>query len=292
MNQPTLDTSNIVSTSLTAQTIACLEFFERWETPLDQEAHQCYLRVRHEAPDFATFQQLAPAHSAERALFERFLGSFEEAGHLIRAGQMRADLFFDSWYALPQGWHRAQPYVQGLREEQHNPHLYEAFEWVATRAQRFWEEREHTPPQWHPITTPEPGADDQAIFATFHRHTFPAPDQPGWTLFARLQQQGPTYEAFAQIVPLYSPAFVTFDWLLCAYERAGALIKNGVIHPALLFATWRSPAEVWQAAEGWVRGLQLALNIPRLYESAEWLATFEQEWRHRSLVPGPTEQKG
>ncbi len=278
MNQPTVNTNNIPLMSLSAQTIACLEFFQRWETPLDEEAARFYQRVRREAPDFAAFQHLAPAGSTERALFERFLGSFEEAGQLIRAGQMRADLFFDSWYGMPAAWHRLQPYVQGLREEQNNPHLYESFEWLAPRAEQFWEEREHTPPDWHPITSPEPTADDQTIFAAFNQHTFPAPDQPGWTLFAQLQQQGPTYEAFAQLVPLHSPAFVTFDWLMCAYDRAGVLTKNGIIHPALLFATWRSPAEVWQAAEGWVKGLQQAINSPHLFESAEWLATFEQEW--------------
>jgi hypothetical protein len=281
VNEPTVNTSNVPSTSLSAQTIACLAFFERWETPLDQEAAECYLRVRHEAPDFATFQHLAPAGSAERTLFERFLASFEEAGQLIRAGQMRADLFFDSWYQLPAVWHRVQRYVQGLRAEQSNPHLYESFEWLATRAAQFWEEREQTPPQWHPITTPEPTTDDQAIFAAFNQHSFPAPDQPGWTLFAQLQQKGPNYEAFAQLVPLHSPAFVTFDWLMCAYDRAGVLTKNGIIHPALLFATWRSPAEVWQAAEGWVKGLQHALKSPQLWENAEWLATFENEWRKR-----------
>ena len=96
MNEPTVNTSNVPSTSSSAQTIACLEFFERWETPLDEEAARFYQRVRREAPDFTTFQRLAPAGSAERALFERFLGSFEEAGQLIHSGQMRADLFFDS----------------------------------------------------------------------------------------------------------------------------------------------------------------------------------------------------
>jgi hypothetical protein len=48
-----------------------------------------------------------------------------------------------------------------------------------------------------------------------------------------------------------------------------------------LFAIWRSPAEVWQAAVGWVKGLQHALKSPHLWENAEWLATFENEWRKR-----------
>ncbi len=279
MSDPASNTSNAPLASLPAQTIACLEFFQRWETPRDQQAAQFYMRVRHEAPDFATFQQLAPAGSAERALFERFLGSFEDAGQLIRTGQMRADLFFDSWYELPGAWRRTQPFVLGLREEYHNPHLYEHFEWLATRAEQFWEEQKQTPPHWHPITYPEPTADDQAIFAAFNQHTLPAPNNPGWTLFAQLQQQAPTFEAFSQLVPLHSPAFVTFDWLMCAYDRAGVLTKNGIIHPTLLFKAWRSPEEIWQAAELWVKGLQREVNSPHLYENAEWLAAFEQEWR-------------
>ena len=286
MSDPTSNTSSAPLASLPAQTIACLEFFERWETPLDEQAAKAYRRIQHEAPDFATFQLLAPAGSSERALFERFLGSFEEAGHLIRTGQMRADLFFDSWYDLAAAWRHTQPHVLGLRAEQNNLHLYEHFEWLAIRSEQFWEEQKHNPPHWSPITYPEPTADDQAIFAAFNQHTFPAPDKPGWALFAQLQQQAPTYEAFLQLVPLHSPTFVTFDWLLCAYDRAGVLIKNGIIHPALLFKAWRSPEEIWQAAEVWVKGLQREVNSPHLFENAEWLAVFEREWRSRQ-TDGP-----
>lgn len=258
-----------------SQTITCLEFFERWETPLDQEAAKLYTRVRHEAPDFAAFQRLAPAGSEERALFERFLGSFEEAGQLIRNGQMREDLFFDSWYALPAAWHRVQPHVVGLCEEYQQPDLYENFAWLAQRAEQFWEEQRQHPVQWSPLAYAEPTPDDQAIFESFHRHTFPAPENPGWELFATLQQQAPTFEAFSQLVPAGSANLVTFDWLMCAYDRAGVLVKNGIIHPALVFATWRSPQEVWHVAEPWVKGLRQESQVEQLYENAEWLAAFE-----------------
>jgi hypothetical protein len=57
------------------------------------------------------------------------------------------------------------------------------------------------------------------------------------------------------------------------------LTKNGVLHPALLFAAWRSPAEVWTITQTWVRGLQRARNSQHLYENVEWLAEFETQWR-------------
>ena len=45
--------------SLSSQTIACLQFFNRWETPLDNQAHKAYGRLRQAAPDFESFQKLA-----------------------------------------------------------------------------------------------------------------------------------------------------------------------------------------------------------------------------------------
>jgi len=281
MNASSSTPGNFDSVPLPTQTITCLEFFQRWETPLDQQAAKIYMRVRNEAPDFAVFQRFAPAGSEERILFERFLSSFEEAGQLIRDGQMRADLFFDSWYALPAAWHRVQPYVLGLRAEYHNDSLYENFAWLAQRAEQFWEDQRQHLVQWSPLSHPEPTPDDQAIFKTFHQHTFPAPENPGWKLFAVLQQRAPTFETFSQMVPAGSSDFVTFDWLICAYERAGVLTKRGIIHPALLFATWRSPQEVWHVAEPWVKGLRQESQVEQLYENAEWLAAFEPEWQQK-----------
>ena len=284
MNASSSTPGSFDSVPLSTQTIACLKFFQRWETPLDQQAAKLYMRVRYEASDFAAFQRLAPAGSEERALFERFLGSFEEAGQLIREGQMRADLFFDSWYALPAAWHRVQPHVVGLRAEYHTPDLYENFAWLAQRAEQFWEDQHQYPVQWCPLTNPEPTPDDQAIFEAFHQHTFPAPENAGWKLFAALQQQAATFEAFSQMVPAGSADLVTFDWLMCAYDRAGVLIKNGIIHPALLFATWRSPQEVWQVAEPGVKGLRQESKVEQLYENAQWLAAFESEWQQKQIA--------
>jgi hypothetical protein len=265
------------SASLSDQTIACLRFFNRWETPLDNEAYKAYGRLREAAPDFETFQKLAPPGSRDRGLFERHLASFEDAGRLIRAGEMREDLFFDSWYGLPAAWEVAQPYVLGMRAEQADPRRYEQFEWLAGRAAQFWQEREQHPPQWQPITHPEPTADDRAVFEAFDRTT--PRDGAAWALVDELRRSAPTFEAFQRAVLPSSPQFVTFDWLLCAYDRAGVLTKNGLLHPALLFGAWRSPAEVWTLTETWIRGLQHERHSPHLYENVEWLAEFEQRWR-------------
>ena len=264
------------SISLSDQTIACLQFFNRWETPLDNQAHKAYLRLRQAAPDFATFHKLAPAGSEDRRLFERFLGSFEDAGQLIRAGQMSPDLFFDSWYEMPRAWEGAKPYVLGLRVEHNEPRLFEHFEWLAQRAEQFWHDREQHPPRWQPISYPEPTPADRAVFDAFDQGT--PRDAAAWALLDELRQSAPDYAAFEQAVPVSSPQFVTFDWLMCAYDHAGVLTKNGVLHPALLFGAWRSPAEVWAITETWVRGLQRARNSPHLYENVEWLARLERQW--------------
>src|SRR5260370_35434662 len=206
-----------MTTSLSSQTIACLQFFNRWETPLDTEAHKAYGRLRQAAPDFEPFQKLAPAGTEDRQLFERHLGSFEEAGRLIRAGQMREDLFFDSWYELPRAWVVAQPYVLGLRAEHNDNGLYGHFEWLAQRAAQFWREREQHPPEWRPITRPEPTPDDRAVFDAFDQST---PREPaGWALLAELARSAPPFAAFPPSVPAGSPQFVTFDWTLCADDR-------------------------------------------------------------------------
>lgn len=266
-----------VPASLSNQTIACLRFFNRWETPLDNEAHKAYGRLRAAAPDFETFQRLGPPGSEDRRLFERHLASFEDAGQLIRAGEMREDLFFDSWYEMPRAWELARPYVLGLRAEQNDQRRYEHFEWLALRAAQFWQDRDEHPPRWQPIVRPEPTPDDRVVFEAFDQTT--PRDAAAWALVDELRRSATTFEAFQQAVPLSSPQFVTFDWLLCAYDRAGVLTKNGILHPGLLFAAWRSPAEVWAMTETWVMGLQHLRGSPRLYENVEWLAEFEKQWR-------------
>ncbi len=263
--------------SLAERTVASLNFFSKWETPLDLQAAKVYRGIRSEAPDFDTFKLRAPAGSEDRRMVERFFASFEDAGNLIRAGQMREDLFFDSWYNLPSAWNRAKPYVLGLRAETHNPKLYEAFEWLAERSELFWRERETHPPTWKPIESPEPNVEEKAVFEAFSNHSLP--DKEAWEMFDHLQGRAPTFEAFTEAIPAGSPDFITFDLVMCAYDRAGVLIKNGILHPALLLESWRSPVEIWEISEKWVRGLQQKSNSTHIYENVEWLAVFERKFK-------------
>jgi hypothetical protein len=259
--------------SLSEQTIACLEFFPRWETPLDIEAAKAFQRIRQTAPDFETFRKLAPPHSPDRELVERLWASFEDAGQLIQAGQMREDLFFDSWYELPKAWTTAQPYIEGLRAEQGNPALYKSFEWLGSRAEQFWAARVLQPPQWQPLGGLPPTMGEAQVFATFD-HLTPRPAE-SWAFIERLAQAAPSFGSFQQAIPAGSPDFITIDLVLCAYDRAGVLTKNGILHPALLFKNWRSPLELWDLTRAWIQGLQHWNNSPHLYENVEWLAEFE-----------------
>lgn len=277
MTRPRQTASNPVP--LSEQTVAYLEFFRRWDTPLDDRATVFFSGIVRRSLDFETFQTLAPVGSEERALFTRHLASFEEAATLIRAGRMREDLFFDAWYAMPAAWNKAKPYVLGMRAEGHAPLLYEAFEWLARRAEQFWAEREKNPPTWQPVSDQETSIEERAIFAAFQEIWATPRDAVGRAFFAELTQRAPDFETFLQIVPPGSEEFIKFDRVLCAYDQAGTLIKNGILHPALFFAAWRSPGEVWAAAGPWVKGLRQSRNVPHLYDNVDWLVAYEAQWR-------------
>ena len=81
-----------------------LQFFHRWDTPIDDHAAELFSRIVKPAPNWVEFQRLVPAGGERRALFERHLASFEEAAELIRAEKMSEDLFFDAWYSMPASW--------------------------------------------------------------------------------------------------------------------------------------------------------------------------------------------
>ena len=68
-----------------------------------------------------------------------------------------------------------------------------------------------------------------------------------------------------------------------AYERAGALVKHGIMHPTLFFTTWRSPIEIWAAAECGVELIKARRGADRLWDNVGWLANFELEW-HKRIV--------
>ena len=268
-------------TSLADPTVGYLEFFHRWDTPLDDEASRMFSNLVRQSADFETFQTAAPAGSEARALFDRHLASFEEAADLIRSGRMREDLFFDAWYAMPQTWLRARPYVLGMRKESDDSRMYVRTEWVANRAEQYWSNRDKNPPTWKTIDHPVPTQADQAIFAAFQRIWSTPRDEVGRAFFNELQSRASSYASFAQIVQPGSAEYIKFDRTMCAYDQAGTLMKNGILHPKLFFHQWRSPDEIWQYAEAWVKGLRQARNSPHLWENVDWLAEYETEWRKR-----------
>ena len=261
------------------QVLGYLNFFHKWDTPEDDAATRMFSRLLRQAPDFKSFQTLAPLDSAERKLFERHLASFEEAGRLIRNGRMRESMFFDAWYEMPNSWNLAKPYVQGMRIESNNTQLYSQFEWLAGRAEKFWGERERNPPKWQPITNDEPTPADQAIFAAFNQIWSTPRDTTAIAFLAELQRRATTYEEFSAIVKPSSQEYIKFDRVLCAYDQAGALIKNGILHPKLFFEGWRSPTEIWAFTETWVKGLRQTTKSEHLYENVDWLVKFEADRR-------------
>lgn len=277
------------SGSLSAKTIVTLEYFPRWETPLDSAAHKAMIQLAHDCPDFAAFSKIAPAGSELRANLLRFCDCFEDAAGLIRAGRMNESVFFNSWYDVPGYWKKAQPWVLGLRAETANPRLYEGFEWRAGHAAEFWAEWKKHPPERHPLATPEPTADDRAVFAAFDRVSPQTPEE--WRFLEELRENGPTFADFRRAVPPGSPRYSTFDWLLCYYDRAGVLVQNGILHPKLLFASWRSPAGLWAIVEPWVKGLRKEKGGTEDYSDFEWLANYEKQWR-AAPPPAPDRPAG
>jgi hypothetical protein len=59
------------------------------------------------------------------------------------------------------------------------------------------------------------------------------------------------------------------------------LMKNGFLHPVLLFASWPSIATLWRSIRPWVEGLRKERNNPHVYENVDWLVDFENRWRMR-----------
>ena len=269
-----------VAASAANPVVGYLQFFRRWDTPADDHAAELFSRIVKPAPTWAEVQRLVPRGSETRALFERHLASFEEAADLIRTGRMSEDLFFDAWYAMPGAWTRAQPYVIGMRIDSGNPRLYQGFEWLASHAEAFWAARDKHPPHWHPIVDRAPTVDDVAIYESFALIWATPRDDVGREFFAALEKRAPTPAEFVALVPAGSEEYTKFDRVMCAYDQAGALMKNGILHPALFFRAWRSPREIWVSAGSWVQALRASKeNTAQLYDNVEWLVSFEREWR-------------
>jgi hypothetical protein len=132
-----------------------------------------------------------------------------------------------------------------MRKESGDSQLYLRIQWVADRAAQYWSEREKSPPNWKAIDYPVPTQVDRAIFAAFQRIWSTPRDEIGRAFFNELQSRASSYASFAQIVQPGTAEYIKFDRTMCAYDQAGALMKNGILHPGLFFNQWRSPGEIW-----------------------------------------------
>jgi hypothetical protein len=259
--------------------VAFLGFFARWDTPEDDRAAEAFYQLMVKAPDFATFDRLAPQGSVERARFERHLASIDDGARLVRQGRMFEDLFLEGWYAMPAAWDRARPIVTGLRAQRHDPGLFANVEWLAPKAEAYWKNQGANPPARRPIEGRTPTADDRAIFAAFQRIWSTPRDTEAQAFWEELVARPRSFDNFQRFAPKGTVKFTHFDRLMCAYDQAGALMKFGLLHPALFFGAWRSPGDIWRAGGPWVSGLRAGPPKNNTYDNVDWLVAYERHWR-------------
>jgi hypothetical protein len=94
-----------------------------------------------------------------------------------------------------------------------------------------------------------------------------------------LAKRAPDFETFSEVVKPGSEEYLKFDRVFCAYDQAGALVKNGILHPTLFFDAWRSPIALWSFAEPWILGLRERSGTSHLYDNVDWLVEYERERR-------------
>jgi hypothetical protein len=82
--------------------------------------------------DYAEFKKRFPAGSKEQAYVTTVAGWFETVGTLVKHGLFNEELVHD-WLAIELVWKRLEGVLLGMREEAHEPRLYENFEALAAR---------------------------------------------------------------------------------------------------------------------------------------------------------------
>jgi hypothetical protein len=165
-----------------------------------------------------------------------------------------------------------------VRQESGNPQLYAGFEWLAAREPAV-QARIAAAPPGEPLGRAPPTDDDRRVFATFQQIWSTPRDAEARLFFAALPARVHSYAEFRREVPLGSPAWTRFDRILCAYDQAGSLIKRGILHPALFFAAWDSPAHVWQISGDWLKQHRVEHAAPEVYGDFDWLVAFETKWK-------------
>lgn len=131
---------------------------------------------------------------------------------------------------------------------------------------------------------------DGMIFMEYYKLWDTPFDNQAWTAVRRLRAEGAfdSYERFRELVPRTSADFGLVDRVFCSFGQAGVLMKYGLLHPDLYFEGWANVVNVWRSAEAVVRGMREEANAPYLYETFEWLAERNAQWKEERarLEPG------
>jgi hypothetical protein len=129
-----------------ADAMLFMEYYKLWDTPLDGEAWTWYRTLKAEGglDSFRVFESRVSPSSREYVLFDRVLCAFEQAGVLMKHGLLHPDLYFDAWASPASVWNATAEVVRGLRNSRGNDHLYANLEWIAARAEAWYQA--HEPP--------------------------------------------------------------------------------------------------------------------------------------------------
>ena len=121
---------------------------------------------------------------------------------------------------------------------------------------------------------------DAMVFMEYYKLWDTPFDNQAWNAVRRLRAEGgfDSYEAFRQAVPDGDPRFGLVDRVFCAFEQAGVLMRNGLLHPALYFEGWAPPEAAWEMAATVIKGIRGDGN-PGWCTNFEWLAQRAGQWR-------------
>jgi len=255
-----------------------IRYAHYWDQPIDDEAVELVRTLAKTASDWPAFSKTAPPGSRKRVMVEHFIEQFEQAGQLMKAGVMSADLYFDMWYSVEGFWAKLQPWVVGLRTESGRPDLYATTEWLAGKSQAFHDESEKSPKTWPPLETAPPTTDDVMLFYEFAAMWQSQRDSDAEAFVEKLVVDAPDVPTFERLVKRNTHEWTMFDRVFCETDQAGVLVKNGVLRTDLA-ALVRDPVKWWDIGKRWI--VPLRAKYPHLYEDTEALAGRVAEMRTR-----------
>jgi hypothetical protein len=128
----------------------------------------------------------------------------------------------------------------------------------------------------------KPTKDDAMIFFEYYKLWNTPLDTEAYEFFAKVSDQPNDFETVHRAAPRGSREASYLERILCSFEQAGVLMKNGLMHPDLFFDAWSSAARTWKRLGPYVVGLREQGKAPRLFENVELLAKREEEWLKES----------